>query len=163
MIEVHEKDQSKSHYLPDWESVGFHTTGQIIQHEIKLNIFNQISTSIHPCVENNEQKIGQCVTEFLEHKMNCSLPWDHKYHRKDHPNVCHEVNDFDRYINLTKDMKLSSRIKQELKEFGCLIPNCRNLKWEVLREFSGEFSLNESVSLMFAIQRGTKVLKKNIY
>jgi hypothetical protein len=64
--------------------------------------------------------------------MNCKLPWYHKYQdHKDHRNVCH---DFDRYINLIKDMKLSSRIKKELTEFGCLIPNCRNLKWEVGRE-----------------------------
>jgi hypothetical protein len=158
MIEVHEKDQSKSHYLPDWDSFDFHTTGQMFQHEIKLNIMNHISTSTHPCDENNEHHFGQCVTEFLEHKMNCSLPWDHKYHRKDHPNVCHEVNDFDRYINLTKDMKLSSRIKQELKEFGCLIPNCRNLKWEVGKEMLAGSSLNESAILMYAIVRGTSVL-----
>jgi hypothetical protein len=123
-----------------------------------LNILNQISTLSRPCDENNAQKIGQCVTEFREHKMNCKLPWNDKYHRKDNGKVCDETNDFDRYINLTKDMNLSAKIKQELTEFGCLIPNCRNLKWETVREGLAGPSLNQSVTMLYVIKRGTKVL-----
>jgi hypothetical protein len=158
MIEVNEKDQSKVQYLPDWDSVGIHVAGQNIFKDIKLKNNLRIATSSHQCDEKNEQKIGKCISDFLEHKMNCKLPWDHKYSNltqgKDY---CNGDTDFDKYINLTKDFSLSPNIEIELNEFGCLIRNCAKLKWCIASGKDLGAIPNSMLIWSYKISRGTEV------
>jgi hypothetical protein len=56
----------------------------------------------------------------------------------------------------------SKETTQALKEFGCLIPNCRQTYWEVTSEKNmGIFAINATMRIDYIIFAGVQVLHKN--
>ena len=72
-MEIHEKGHSFRNYKWRWDRLMFLKPRIYKQVMFITKEVNRVSTSKWPCVEKYYQT--ECMDQFMEHTLNCILPW----------------------------------------------------------------------------------------
>ena len=86
---------------------------------------------ITDCEKDNDFDVNSCVEDFIEYKLDCSLPWHHSHREKEADMIrrkCQSKKDNERFFQVSNEMKLYE-VTDELKNYGCLKSNCVTNKW----------------------------------
>ena len=98
---------------------------------LSLRMFN-LKTSLvkraRDCDETNQQKVSECIEKFMQSKLGCRLPW--MAILVNTTKVCESFIELRTYFNYNMKI-LQKKMDQELKEFGCLKPNCEEVVMSV--------------------------------
>ena len=100
-------------------------------------LFEHEKTSlIADCNPENNYRNNSCIRRFITQKMGCTIPW---YKPENGVRICNRQEDFDKYAQLTLDIK---RGTENLKEFGCLPhnehPDCQSKHWKRTLAFANK-------------------------
>ena len=72
----------------------------------------------------------ECYNELYMKKLNCSFPWikdENQFYVK-----CGSNDKIKNLVELANKANIQdSKLMQELKQFGCTIPNCQEVTWRV--------------------------------
>ena len=129
IIEVHQKHNSLMNQKYTWEKMNYLREGKFSSITFKPTIKESISTHLNKCNEKNSLKLTKCFDEFYMRKLNCSFPWLKKYNGN--LQKCgnkQNLLDFKHLIKQT--LTAGSSANLEAKNFGCMVPNCIETKWE---------------------------------
>ena len=130
-IEVHPKNQSLVNLDWSWKNVELVRRGQSIKIIFQAKINTKVNTRKHICNKNNNLKLTNCYDNFYMTKLNCSFPWQKNietgFLQKCGSND--SIYDFLELINHRQEHNIS----KEIADFGCKIPNCKNINWRIIK------------------------------
>ncbi len=109
----------------------------IVTEDFKRNIYRahktvQINGTPDQCDEENLQKQENCINEYAMTQLGCHLPWIDQEMTSTHRRLCDKPKDLDTYIDVIQSL-MTQKGKKEIISFGCHLPNCKKIEWEVLR------------------------------
>ena len=144
--------QGSFNYIVDWENLW---VTMIPSQTWNYYSFKMVShKSVKDCDEKNQQKPFECVQRFLASKKKfCTLPWLKKYTSG---TICEKTeskeikNYFDIYFQI-----LNGKLDHELKNFGCLVQNCRQNTWT-----TKQFARNEKYQLVDTMGKYNTIMQK---
>jgi hypothetical protein len=96
------------------------------------NIKMEKSIISSDCDTSNTIKIGDCLTEFVANRMNCSILWSSNAKGR---RICRSKEDYDTFFEIVFDMN-NLRLENELENFGCKKKNCIENNW-IFQNFPG--------------------------
>lgn len=104
--------------------------GMIFNFTLQATMIKKVNTKKYTCDETNSMKVTNCYNEFYMHKLNCSFPWieaEHLSYERCGPSQ--KIKDL---VNLANNANIEDeKLMEELKDFGCIIPNFQEIKWSV--------------------------------
>ena len=78
------------------------------------------------CNKNNDNKIFNCISEFIISKIDCNLPWM-KNNMKASRN-CSNTEDMENFFDVQIGI-YKGQLETDLEDFGCLPKNCEMDWW----------------------------------
>ena len=130
--QFHEPGQSPYNYDLDHGSIYWFLKGdqlgfQMLSHQTELQKINKNSFS---CIEDNSNRLTNCINEYYETKLGCALPWINNNNNPTQMDLCKGVNKFSEFKKLSLSI-LQPGVKNELSQRGCFEPNCNQRSWNI--------------------------------
>ena len=96
------------------------------------NLKKSTKIKIKDCDEENEKMPFDCLNNFVSHKLQCHFPWDMQQNQT---KICSGT--LDPIFSVLRKIQ-TGFMKEELEDFGCLLPNCVRHSWvaQTLASFS---------------------------
>ena len=135
-VEKHEYKQSLHNY--DFDRLKnfqiFHVGKGLTELSLPIET-KRLNKLNHDCFEDNSMKMTDCINNFIEHKLNCSLPWN-----KPKSQICSGAKKLQEFRNLSLYISSSLDLVNEIKARNCFKPNCVTTKWKPLYHESYDIS-----------------------
>ena len=103
--------------------------------------------SKYDCWEDNSMKLTDCINNFIEYKLNCSLPW-----RSSKSQICSGAKKLQEFRNISLYISSSSDLINEIKARGCFKPNCVTTTWK--QYYQESYDISNSLPNFSNIQMG---------
>ena len=81
---------------------------------------------IKNCDKQNEQKQFNCINNFIQQKLGSNLPW---LNASTNPNDFRGNQSLNDFVTIYWQI-LQHKLDNELRTFGCLLPNCDQKSWK---------------------------------
>ena len=126
--------------------------------DFQAMIMKRVNTKKHQCVEDNSFKLENCYDDFYMTKIGCAFPWLKSYDgslRK-----CGSNDKIKDLVELVNQVNLREpNIIKEIKDFGCSISNCEQVKWSISSWQRAEVNVPNMTYLELNFPSSSKVWK----
>ena len=152
-VQFHENGQSPYNHDFDYRQITWVKAGKELYVEFGQSTeIQHLDKSRHNCIKENTNKIPDCINKYFSKKLGCFLPWSTNANET----ICDGKDKFQEFKNLSFSI-LKPKIKKELKNAGCFIPNCHKRTWDIK---SINLESKNTTELSFSIFQNSKLTVK---
>ena len=157
---MHESGQSHYNYDVDVSRIEYFdkTAHVVYTMSSQQDVVKRLKKSNYMCHEDNSNRRTDCLNDYYESKLNCTLPWVHE-DNQNRTDLCHGKDKFEEVRNLSMSIG-EFEAKNELYERGCIIPNCKQKSWKIQKSKKLK-NLTNATYPGFIFSGKTKVLLRN--
>ncbi len=130
-IDLHEPGKKWSGLGSNVAEYNKHMGGNHFMKGLRAEKVVQMNRPSHECRYGNHIQMMDCIDEFIENELKCSLPWTKE--RNAFENDCSSIKDFLK-IKEEINTKPLGQTARRLQDFGCLVPDCHLVKWQMVKE-----------------------------
>ena len=124
-VEEHEYKQSRHNYdfdrLKNFQIMHIGKGRTELSLTVKSKLLNKPNFE---CFEDNSMKMTDCINDFIESKLDCSLPWN-----KPKSQICSGAKKLQEFKNLSLYISSSADLINEITDRKCFQPNCETTAW----------------------------------
>ena len=119
-----------------------------------------LKTSRYDCIEDNSMLMKECIDDFINEELNCSLPWTTRTNLQSGFKYCQTAEELVAFRNLSLSIT-SPDLRQKLINKGCFRPNCKQRTWMKNNQFIQSWqNKDNSTMVKLSIPSTSKVIQR---